>query len=145
MRVTQQSTLTMATLPPDKTMLVLARGFVNYTDKSPCETKDKEFRKTLGVSSGLARLIWQLLETHKGDELRQGKVREIHLLWTYLFLRQYTGERILATLVNTTEKTVRKWIFKMIPLLRDLPVVSYLFIYFFLIFFSNYFFFSVLC
>ena len=112
-------------LRPDQRFLDLARGFVKYGDKSSCETRDKQFRLTLGLSSGLARLIWQLLEKHKGHELASEKLREIHLLWTYLFLRQYTGERIMSVLLGRTKKTVRKWIFKRIPLLRDLPVVRF--------------------
>ena len=108
----------------DEEFINIASGFIAFSNVSTCYIKDKHFAGWFGVSSSVCKEIWCLLQRHSQQTLQETKVRRIHLLYTLLFLRQYAGERVVANMVKRTEKTVRKWIWLVIPMLSNLPMVS---------------------
>jgi hypothetical protein len=48
------------------------------------------------------------------------KIAPRHLMWTLLFLRSYSREEVLATMVGVSEKTMRKWTWLVIENLATL-------------------------
>ena len=117
----------------EDTFLRLASGFIAFSNVSSDKIKDKKFMSFFGVPSRITGKIWSLLELHLPEQLQETKVRRIHLLWCLLFLQHYGSETITANTVKRTKKTTRKWIWMVISLLRDLPMVSIFCFHFFFV------------
>jgi hypothetical protein len=47
-------------------------------------------------------------------------VLPVHLLWALMFLKTYLTETILCTLLRTTEKTFRKWVWAIIDSIKNI-------------------------
>lgn len=47
-----------------------------------------------------------------------------HLLWALRFLKTYATEEVYANAESVTEKTFRKWCWKMVKIISNLNLVS---------------------
>ena len=67
---------------------------------------DRVFRQHFGVSSHVASITWNLIDIESIDSKGQNPK---YFLWTLLFMKLYSSEISLASLVGTSPKTFRKW------------------------------------
>jgi len=56
-----------------------------------------------------------------GRILSTGKPK--NLLWSFLFLKTYPTEHVLAAMTQSDEKTARKWIWEMLEQIALIPMV----------------------
>ena len=89
-----------------------------------------EFREFFGCSLLVACNLWQLL---LDCSLLPDGVYIYHLLWSLMFLKVYSKERIMCTLAGVDKKTFRKWIWIFINAIVNLSpdIVSYFIVYFY--------------
>ena len=87
---------------------------------------ERQFRAHFGCSPRVCAAIWNRI-----DRLKRRPELAISalfcpskLLWTLLFLRLYSCEDVLASMVRTTRKNFRKWIWYGIDVLGELDLVS---------------------
>lgn len=80
--------------------------------------ENRRFRSLFGVSATTCANAYNLLSESvpRGGNLK-------HFLWSLLFLKIYGTEDVCCTIVRTTRKTFRKWIWIFIPLLANLDMV----------------------
>jgi len=69
---------------------------------------DQRFRAWFGADATHCSLLWQLLLETPSIKLPHNPDPK-HLLWSLLFLKQYSTEQTHAAQVGTDEKTFRKW------------------------------------
>ena len=62
--------------------------------------------------------LWKLVNSEETDP--NEKVCPKHLMWSLLFLHTYYTEAILSTMVEVSEKTLRKWIWRTIKKLSGI-------------------------
>ena len=66
----------------------------------------------------MAHTIWMMMESR---ELIPNDGMIHHLLWTLMFLKSYTKEKTMCTLVGIRDpKTLRKWVWLFIDNLAEL-------------------------
>ncbi len=87
------------------------------TSKSENERK---FKSIFGTNPFNACIIWNRIES---IGLLPERSNPEHLLFAFLFLREYVTEELSAILAGCTEKTFRKWIHIFIPLIANLDIV----------------------
>lgn len=85
-------------------------GF-QHTDHNITQTARRDFITFFGVNWTICERVWNLLDEYG---LYQKTHKPEHLMWTLLFLRVYSNERVHATLVGTTTKTFRKWTWRVL-------------------------------
>ena len=81
-------------------------GLHQRTDHNITQTAKRDFVTFFGVHWTLCERVWNHLDEY-GPYKRTRKPE--HLMWTLLFLRTYSNEKVHASVVNTTTKTFRKW------------------------------------
>jgi len=65
----------------------------------------RSFKANFGVSLGVVALAWEYtLQMSTEEDFVEPK----HMLWTMMFLKQYTSEDVMAPQCGTTPKTFRK-------------------------------------
>jgi len=69
---------------------------------------DRRFRAWFGVDAMHCSLLWQLLLETPSIRLPKNADPK-HLLWSLLFLKQYSTEHVHAAQVGVDVKTFRKW------------------------------------
>lgn len=109
----------------------LGSNLINNDKHSNINTGMRRFRSSFGVSPLICEKSWNLLN---GKRPRGSK--PVHLLWTFLFLKQYNSEHVNHSIVKADEKTFRKWVWIFIYLLAELDVVNS--VYYYSTYFSNY-------
>ena len=77
-------------------------------------TGHRRFREFFGCSPSICSIVWEKLSATNSIP-PTGK--PVHLLWTLLFLKRYTTEHVMSSMVGADEKTLRKWIWKFIAAL----------------------------
>ena len=78
------------------------------------------FRAHYGTSPEVVSYLWGRISSNK--ILTQKGAIYKHLLWSLLFMKVYATEHVLSGMVNCNEKTFRKWIWIVIPIISQ---VSY--------------------
>lgn len=79
----------------------------------------RRFKSFFGVTPIVCSIIWEKLT----DELPAGAEPK-HLLWSLLFLKQYSNEHNRRSIVNADEKSIRKWTWIFVELLSNMNVVT---------------------
>ena len=79
----------------------------------------RRFRSQFGISPVICARIWNSL-----GEVKPNGFEPKHLLWGLLFLKVYSTESVHATIVNTCERTFRKWSWKAVDLLAAMKTVG---------------------
>jgi len=82
----------------------------------------RKMRALYGVSFLVFKIIWCMMED---TGILPEKSTPHHLLWTLCFLKSYSTEDTLATLLGTSRNTLRKWVWTFIPAISKLEVVSF--------------------
>ena len=67
---------------------------------------DGVYRQFFGLSPEVTCVAWNAIS----KPTVHAKLLPKHLLWALLFLKQYSNEGVLSSIVRTTPKTYRKWI-----------------------------------
>lgn len=84
--------------------------------------EDDDFRAYFGCGVLVCLSLWSLLV--RMDLVPPGGTME-HLLWTLMFMKIYTGHKILCSLAGCDHKTFDKWVWQFIPAIALLePVVA---------------------
>ena len=86
-------------------------------------TKDtfrRTFQGLFGMSPQVCAFLWLQLA------LANASLKKLHLLWTLCFLKTYCTESVLSSLFKTDPKTLRKWIWQIVPILEELKLVSWI-------------------
>lgn len=78
-----------------------------------CRMDDRLFRSNYGCSPDVCSILWETLTENNCFRHFPGAMPK-HLLWTLLFLKTYDKEAVLASRLNTTRKTLRKWIWSIL-------------------------------
>jgi len=91
-------------------------------DTSSRRVWNRRFASFFVIPQYVVSELWGLL-TDQGN-LPQG-FRPIHLLWTLCFLKLYSPEVAMATLLGCHEDTMRKWVWVGIHLIKELDLVSF--------------------
>jgi len=98
-------------------------SFVRYGKqimKTDCNvTLSRKFRSFFGVSPLVCSIAFNKI-SEDDDFPEQSK--PYHFLWALMFLKIYSTESILAGIAGCTEKTFRKWSWKMLDLLQRLEL-----------------------
>lgn len=81
---------------------------------------DKKFRSFFGVTAFMMDIIWSKLEK---DRLLFGAGPK-HLLWTFMFLKIYVPQIVLAHIAQCDRKTFSFWTRKLVHSMAKLDVVS---------------------
>ena len=68
---------------------------------------ERVFRANFGVSSFLTSKLLDLLQPIHELHI---KYRPRYLLWTLLFLKQYSSDDVSLNIVNVSVKTFRQWV-----------------------------------
>jgi hypothetical protein len=91
-------------------MVLTANHFLYYADSILQRANrdgrigDRDFRSLFGISANVCSVVWNLCDFPSGTEPK-------HLLWAFLFLKVYSTEAVLITIVGgPTRKTFRKWV-----------------------------------
>ena len=82
---------------------------------------NRRFVSNFGMSSEWIPLLWWLLMTNLPDFSASG-VEPRHIMWTLFFMKTYETEARLAAQCECDEKTLRKWIWRVIDHLAALSV-----------------------
>jgi hypothetical protein len=86
------------------------------------KTRKRRMASFFGVSQKVVRGVWNRLES-KG-RIPRGFAPK-HLLWTLMFLKQYSTQTVLAALCGVrSEKTWEHWVWTGVHLLENLGLVS---------------------
>ena len=85
-------------------------------NQPPCRTERKAkeeliFQSSFGVSCDVCSHVWEhLFLKGKLKGKQQQKAKPAHLLWCLMFFKAYDNEIFLSSVLGTTEKTYRKWV-----------------------------------
>ena len=94
--------------------LEVVRGKHNNQPPRRTERKAKEeliFRSSYGVSCDICSHVWEhLFLKGKLKGKKQQKAKPTHLLWCLMFFKTYDNDIFLSSVLGTTEKTFRKWV-----------------------------------
>ena len=80
----------------------------------------ESFRAHHGCTPKICSMIWNRLVAKK---LLPKGFKAVHLLWTLAYLKLYCTQKVLASMVDCDDKTLRKWVNKGIHCLADLDLV----------------------
>ncbi len=93
--------------------------YINHNTARSLYVGVRKFKAHFGVSSRICEILWNRIN-------RPRHILPKHLLWALLFLKSYNTENIMSTILKHDEKTIRLYVWTVIDLLADLPVVCYL-------------------
>ena len=79
----------------------------------------RKFRAYFGATSAICADIWQMINPR--EEI-SSFVKPIHLLWGLMLMKVYATEEVLSGIAGVTEKTFRKWAWKLI---KEVSTLSY--------------------
>lgn len=79
---------------------------------------ERRFKSFFGVSPAICAKLWLLTKPRLTPD-----VKEIHLLWTLLFLKCYHTEHVNRSIVSCDEKTFRTKVWKVVESLAFIKVV----------------------
>lgn len=94
-------------------LMVYGKKIMRSSDKSTVGALRIRFNSFFGTSPFVCASLWRKILVKKRGNLERLASPE-HLLWALLFLNTYLKEEVLCTLLNSTTKTVRKWVWYMI-------------------------------
>lgn len=94
-----------------------------YTESSMARSAKvalRRFKSFFGAPPSVCSIIWDKIKNQVpvGGEPK-------HLLWSLLFLKQYTDEHTRRSIVGADEKTIRKWTWIFVELLSEMDVVNF--------------------
>lgn len=75
---------------------------------------DRSFRAHTGTTPDVCSLIWNRISA---NEQRSSYMQPVHLLWALHFLKVYSTEDVIVSRLDTTRKTYRKWVWKVLRLI----------------------------
>ena len=84
-------------------------------------TAERRFLGLFGLNSYQVARLWNALERNSLEDLKGWKPK--HLLDALFFLKVYSCEHVGAIFGDCDEKTLRKWNWKVIKAIGDLPCV----------------------
>ena len=94
---------------------------INRATSDSIEAREEaEFRSAFGVSSDVCSHVWEYMVTYETLEDHVKTARPTHLLWSLMFLKVYSTENFLCSLLQTTGKTFRKWVWRMASAISNL-------------------------
>ena len=100
---------------------LLALAIMGRAEVSDSSDFKMAFGACFGMSPNLYVRVWDEIE----DVLPSAAMIP-HLLWVLLFLKVYGTEDTMAVMVQTTQKTYRKWVGIVIEEIYSLTYVSWL-------------------
>lgn len=94
-------------------------------EEASVRSRLENFSQMYGICPCITTEIWNNVaeDPNTDDILGSSKPEPKHLLWALFFLRHYPTENVAATVFRTTEKTFRKWIWLLIPLIAGMQGV----------------------
>ena len=95
---------------------------VAYANRHKANKKayfEREFVASYGINVHVTGKIWLVLQSFRDREDARRMVPE-HLLWTLYFLKQYAASIVMAGYFGCSDRTFRKWVWIIIPLLEEL-------------------------
>lgn len=92
---------------------------INY-DHQSIDEEERRFRSMYGCHWRVAAGVWDVILAHGINKKKQKK----HLLWALLWLKHYTNEQSLATIVGVSCKTFRKWVWILIEDMSNASVIK---------------------
>lgn len=93
-----------------------------YTESSMTRSAKvalRRFKSFFGITPIVCSIIWQKIK----DEVPEGGEPK-HLLWSLMFLKQYTDEHTRRSIVGADEKTMRKWTWIFVEMLSNMDAVT---------------------
>jgi hypothetical protein len=104
-------------------------------DHQSIDEEDRRFRSMYGCNWRVAAGVWDVILEHGINKKKEKK----HLLWALLWLKHYTNEQSIASILRVTCKTLRKWVWIVIEDMSNASVikVSSNFFYFIFIFYAS--------
>jgi hypothetical protein len=78
-----------------------------------------DFYSLFGASPKICSILWQMILHKNNNGLQDGASPE-HLLWALLFMKTYTTEPIMCSMVGVSRKTLRKWVWWVVDQLSNL-------------------------
>lgn len=81
---------------------------------------ERRFKSFFGVSPAICAKLWLLTKPRLTPD-----VREIHLLWSLLFLKCYHTEHVNRSIASCDEKTFRTKVWKVVESLAFIKVVRF--------------------
>ena len=92
-------------------MLILRHGYKRMSKR--------KFKAYFGATAAVCSDIWQMINPWENIS---SCVKPKHLLWGFMLLKVYATEEVLSGIAGVTEKTFRKWAWKM---LKEVSTLSY--------------------
>ena len=89
-------------------------------DHQSIDEEDRRFRSMYGCHWRVAAGVWDVILEHGINRKKEKK----HLLWALLWLKHYTNEQSLATIVRASCKTLRKWVWIVIEDMANASVIK---------------------
>ena len=83
-------------------------------------TFGRRYRACFGTSPKVCCFLWTLIENQIPKN-----ATPYHLLWSLMFLKIYSTENVLASIIGVDEKTFRKYSWPIIKLISDLKLACY--------------------
>ena len=99
--------------------ITLAASITNRKRNFNSAAADTEFKEIFGVAAEVCSYVWAYLLLHHTFEITP---TPMHFLWTLVFLRQYPTERLLSSLLEADEKTIRKYAWPIIDALAEMAI-----------------------
>lgn len=88
-------------------MMLSAKTVETHGDDS---SAGRRFRSSFGVSHEVCSHVWEYMDVHN---TKPRKALPMHLLWCLMYFKTYETEVFLATVVGSSERCFRKWIWIM--------------------------------
>ena len=89
-----------------------SRNLIDPHNRMSRKALDRTYVSFFGVCPEVTGVIWALIKSKLTKKLKPK-----HLLWSLMFLKQYSNETVLCALANTTPKTLRKWVWTVLEFL----------------------------
>lgn len=103
----------------EQTFMVYGKKIMRSSEKSTIGALRIRFNSFFGTSPFICASLWKKILVKKQGNLERSASPEF-LLWALVFLKTYSKEEVLCTLLSSTTKTVRKWVWYMIRSLFEL-------------------------
>ena len=85
--------------------------------------QDRIFQAHFGTSWFVCAATWNALDEIESTYIQQqAKLKPIHLLWAFYFLKRYETEDVGGPFWGVTPKTFRKWVWIMLTRLEELSI-----------------------
>lgn len=80
--------------------------------------QSRQVKALFGVSKTVCELVWNIPFKHCSRD------RPGHLLWVLYFFKSYTTKTVALSLLDCSEKCLRKWLWIVVTKLADIETVS---------------------